>query len=110
MATTSYSILGQQLPSANTLTTLYTVPAATQSVVSTLAVCNQSALSATFGIAIRQAGATQTAKQYIAMGNYAPPNDTILLTLGMTLSATDVISVSASTATVSFNLFGSQIQ
>jgi hypothetical protein len=43
------------------------------------------------------------------MGTTVPANDTVLLTIGVTLTATDVVSVSASTATISFNLFGSQI-
>jgi len=106
---TEYRVLGQSLPSANTLTTLYTVPAAKQAVCSTIAICNQAIGAATFGIAIRQAGAAQTASQYIAMGTTIPANDTVLLTIGVTLTATDVVSVSASTGTVSFNLFGSQI-
>ena len=106
---TEYRVLGQSIPSANTLTTLYTVPTAKQAVVSTVSICNQAATAATFGIAIRQAGATQTASQYIAMGATAPANDTIVLTLGLTLTASDVVSVSASTATVSFGCFGSQI-
>ena len=111
---TAYKILGQQLPSANSLTTLYTVPGgttptATTTVISTISVCNQATTNATFGVAVRQAGAAQAAKQYLAMGNTVPANDTVVLTLGITLSATDVVSVSASTATVSFNLFGSEI-
>jgi len=106
---TEYRVLGQAIPAANTLTTLYTVPAAKQAVCSTVAVCNQAAVAASFGIAVRQAGAAQTASQYIAMGTTVPANDTVLLTIGVTLTATDVVSVSATTATVSFNLFGSQI-
>ena len=106
---TEYRVLGQSIPAANTLTTLYTVPTAKQAVCSTVAICNQAATAASFGIAVRQAGAAQTTSQYIAMGTTVPANDTVLLTIGVTLTATDVISVSASTATVSFNLFGSQI-
>lgn len=106
---TDYRVLGQVLPSANTLTTLYTVPASKQAVVSTITVCNQAATNAAFGICLRPAGASQTTSQYIAMGAVAPANDTIVLTLGLTLTATDVVSVSATTATVSFGCFGSQI-
>jgi len=106
---TEYRVLGQLLATANTLGTLYTVPALKQAVVSTISVCNLAATNATFGICIRQAGAAQTASQYIAMGATAPANDTIVLTLGITLTATDVVSVSASTSTVSFGCFGSQI-
>jgi len=42
MATT-YKVLGQSKPSAATNTTLYTVPASTAAVISTLAICNDSA-------------------------------------------------------------------
>lgn len=106
---TDYRVLGQVLPSANSLTTLYTVPAAKQAVCSTIAICNQSVTAATYGICVRQAGASQTASQYLAMGATVPGNDTIFMTIGISLTATDVISVSASTATVSFNVFGSQL-
>ena len=44
---TNYKVLGQSIPSATTATTLYTVPAATQAVVSTITVCNQAATAAT---------------------------------------------------------------
>ena len=36
-------------------------------------------------------------------------NDTTALTLGMTLAATDVITIYASTSNISFNAFGSEI-
>ena len=106
---TEYRVLGQSIPSANTLTTLYTVPTAKQAVISTISVCNQAASNATYGICFRQAGASQTASQYIAMGATVPANDSIVMTLGVALTASDVVSVSASTATVSFGCFGSQI-
>lgn len=104
-----YKVLGQVNPSATTLTTLYTVPANYSSVASTLTVCNQAASAATYRIAIRPAGATVENKHYIAYDGALPANDTVGLTLGMTLAQTDVVSVYASTSTVSFNLFGSEV-
>jgi hypothetical protein len=104
----AYKVLGQVVPSANTDTTLYTVPAATQAVCSTLIVCNQG-VSTTFRIAIRPAGATLDPKHYIAFDTAINANDDVLLTLGIALAATDVITVRAGTATVSFNVFGSEI-
>ena len=106
---TIYKVLGQSAPSATTLTTLYTVPSATDTVVSTLAICNQAATSATYRIAVRPAGATVEAKHYIVYGAVVAANDTTLLTLGITLDTTDVISVYASTANLSFSAFGSEI-
>ena len=107
MATT-YKVLGQVLPSATTATTLYTVPAATSAVCSTLTVCNQGP-STTYRVAIRKAGATLESKQYIIYDSIINSQDTAFYTLGIALETTDVVTVYAGTATVSFNLFGSEI-
>jgi hypothetical protein len=108
MATT-YKVLGQSNPSATTATTLYTVPSATQTVVSTVTICNQAATAATYRIAVRVAGAALSASQYIAYDVSLPANASDTLTLGITLNATDVITVYSSTATMSFGAFGSEI-
>lgn len=107
MAST-YKVLGQSNPSATTLTTLYTVPAATQAVASTMTICNLG-LSTTVRVAVRPAGAAIANQQYIVYDNVVNSNDTMFLTLGIALSTTDVVSVYAGTATVAFNLFGSEI-
>jgi glucose-6-phosphate dehydrogenase assembly protein OpcA len=106
---TNYKVLGQSNPSATTATTLYTVPSATQAVVSTITVANQAASAATYRIAVRVAGATLAASQYIAYDVSLPANASDTLTLGITLGATDVITVYASSATMSFAAFGSEI-
>ena len=108
MATT-YKVLGQSNPSATTATTLYTVPSATQTVVSTVTICNQAATAATYRIAVRVAGASLATSQYVAYDVSLPANASDTLTLGITLGATDVITVYASTATMSFGAFGSEI-
>jgi len=108
MATT-YKVLGQSNPSATTATTLYTVPAATSTVVSSLNVCNQAATNATFRIAVRPAGATLSASQYLSYDTTVAANDTISLNIGMSLATTDVITVYASSSTLSFILFGSEL-
>jgi hypothetical protein len=106
---TNYKVLGQSNPAATTATTLYTVPAATQAIVSTLTVTNQTATAGTYRIAVRVAGAALAAAQYIAYDVSLPGNATDTLTLGVTLGATDVITVYASAATFSFNAFGSEL-
>jgi glucose-6-phosphate dehydrogenase assembly protein OpcA len=108
MATT-YKVLGQSNPSATTATTLYTVPSATATVVSTIVICNQAATAATFRISVRQAGAAQTAAMYVAYDVTVGASDSTALTLGLTLATTDVVTVYASTATLSFAAFGSEI-
>jgi hypothetical protein len=105
----TYKVLGQSNPSANTNTTLYTVPAATSAVCSTLVICNQAASAATFRVAIRPAGATIATQHYTSYDTNLNANDSITITIGITLATTDVVTVRANTTTVSFNLFGSEL-
>ena len=105
----SYKIIAQASPSANTDTTLYTVPSSTQVVFSSITICNRASTAATYRIAMRPNGETLADRHYIAFGAGIPANDTIALTLGLTADAADVITVQASTASVSFGAFGSEI-
>jgi glucose-6-phosphate dehydrogenase assembly protein OpcA len=106
---TNYKVLGQSNPAATTATTLYTVPAGTQTIVSTVVVTNQAATAGTYRIAVRVAGAALAAAQYIAYDVSLPANASDTLTLGLTLGATDVVTVYASSATFSFSAFGSEL-
>ena len=105
----TYKVLGQSNPAANTNTTLYTVPAATSAVCSTIVICNQAASAATFRIAVRPAGAAIATQQYISYDTNLNANDSITMTIGITLATTDIVTVRANTTTVSFNLFGSEL-
>lgn len=100
---------GSATLTANTSTGLYTVPSSTSTVVSTVTVCNQASTAATFRIAVRPSGASLDNRHYIAFDTPIAANDTIALTLGITLATTDVISVYASATTLSFAAFGSEI-
>ena len=103
-----YKVLGQVNPAATTATTLYTVPASTSAVCSTLSICNIGA-STTYRVAIRPAGATLANIHYIVYDAAIEQYNTTLLTLGITLATTDVVTVYAGTANVVFNLFGSEV-
>ena len=105
----TYKVLGQSNPSANTNTDLYTVPSATSAVCSTIVICNQAASAATFRIAVRPAGAAIATSQYISYDSNLNANDSITMTIGITLATTDVVTVRANTTTVSFSLFGSEL-
>jgi glucose-6-phosphate dehydrogenase assembly protein OpcA len=106
---TTYKVLGQSNPSATTLTTLYTVPAATNAVVSSITVANLAATAATFRIAVRVAGSSISNEEYIGYDITVGASDTTVLTMGVTMAATDVLSVYASTSTIAFSAFGSEI-
>jgi hypothetical protein len=108
MATT-YKVLGQVAPSATTNTDLYTVGAGKSAVVSTIAVTNRAGTSSTYRIAIRVAGSALSNEEYIAYDATITANNTVMITIGITLGATDVITVYGSTANLSFNAFGSEI-
>ena len=105
----TYKTLAQSAPSATTNTDVYTVGASKQAVVSTITICNRAATAASYRIAVRPDGATLANEHYIAYDVAMAANDTTALTLGITLGDTDVITVYASTANLSFNLFGSEI-
>jgi len=107
---TAYKVLAQNAPSATTETTLYTVPSSTSSVISTIAICNQAGSSGTYRIVVRPAAdASTTQKHYIVYGATVAANDSIMLTLGLTLATGDVVRVYASSANMSFSAFGSEL-
>lgn len=108
MATT-LKVLGQSNPSSATPTDVYTVPSATSTVISTINICNQSANGSQFNIAIRPAGQSIDPKHYIAYNAGIAANDSVSLTIGVTLATTDVVTVTANNSSVSFNVFGSEI-
>ena len=105
----TYKVLGQSNPAGNTTTTLYTAPLATSAVISSMCICNQSASSGSFRIAVRPAGATLANQHYMSYDTLIPSNETIFFTIGLTLATTDVISVYANNTLMSCSLFGSEI-
>lgn len=101
-------VLGQVNPSATTATTLYTVPSAKSAVISTLVIANLTSTAAAYRIAIRVGGATLANSQYVAYDVTVGASDSTALTLGITLAATDVVTVYASTANLTFTAFGDE--
>ena len=106
---TTYKVLGQSNPAATTTTSLYTVPASTSTVVSSISICNLASSSATYRIAVRPAGASLANQHYLAYDVTVGASDTTIITVGLTLATTDVITVYSSTANLSFAAFGSEI-
>lgn len=104
----AYKVLGQSAPSAATATDLYTVPSAKSAVASTLTICNQNTTSITYRISVRPAGAALASLHYIAYDVLLPPNSTDTLTVGITLAATDVVTIYTSATGTSFHLYGSE--
>ena len=105
----AYKVLGQSAPSATTLTDIYTVPAATEAVVSTILVANRSATPTSFRLSVAPAGAADATSQYLYYDVALDGNDTFAATIGLTLATTDKVRVYATLATVSFSLFGTEV-
>ena len=105
----TYKVLGQVNPSATTATTAYTVPSATEAVISTVTVANLGPAPTYYRVAVRPNGATLENKHYVVYDASIAPQETQTLTIGITLDASDVVTVYAGTATLAFNLFGSEI-
>jgi len=105
---TTYKVLGQA--NGNTvIANVYTVPAATQAVISTIVIANRSTSNANYRIAVQPAGAALSNQHYIAFDSVVAGNDSIALSLGLTMGNTDVLSVNASSNVLSFSVFGSEI-
>jgi hypothetical protein len=104
-----YKVLGQSDLPATTLTSVYTVPAATEAVISTIIIANRAATAKSFRLAIRPDGASISNSHYIAYDVAIAANDSTTLTLGLTLNAADVISAYASAVDLSVNVFGTEI-
>ena len=107
MATT-YKVLGQ-LASTTSAVALYTCPSATQTIVSTLVICNRAAAAKTYRVILRPDDETLADKHYLAFDTPLAANDSIALTLGITMDASDKLYVSGSDTNLSFSLFGSEI-
>ena len=95
----------QLRPGAASLETLYTAPALTSAIISSLVVCNTSSVETTFRIAIRPASAGISDVHYLYYYVTIPGNDTFVLTGGIALATTDVVSVYATLSTVNFQMF-----
>lgn len=109
MATT-YKILGQTEPANTSNADLYTVPSSTEAIVSTIVVSNSTSGEVAFRIFIREDGATAGTENAIAYDTIIGANTQAAFTLGLTLSATDIISVrSSSGGALAFSAFGSEL-
>jgi Fe-S cluster assembly iron-binding protein IscA len=105
----SYKLLGQAAPSATTTTTLYTVPSATEAVISTISICNRGSAAATYRLSVRASGDTLANTHYVSYDSSVDANDTVLITAGFAVAAAHVVEVYASSADLTFSAFGMEV-
>ena len=106
---TIYKILGQAAPAALANTTIYTVPTGANTVISTISICNLLNSNTNYWVAFVPRGGVQTANSFIAHSVNLPAQDTVALTLGVTMGAGDSCNVYSLSGSVSFNLYGSEV-
>lgn len=110
MATSTYKILGQSAPTTTSNADLITVGASKSQIVSTLNVANVTATAATTRVFARIAGAAAAAGNALLYDVSIPANSSASFTLGITLAATDVITVQTGTANaLTFTAFGTEL-
>ncbi len=105
----AYKVLAQSAPSATTNTDMLTVGAGKSVVASTLSVCNRGTTAATYRVAVRPSGTALANQHYMIFDASIMPKDTVTLSVGITMATTDVLTVYASSANLSFSLFGAEI-
>jgi hypothetical protein len=106
---TSYKVLGQSAPLTANSSNLYTVPALTEAVISTITVANRGTENTSYRISVRPNGATLDNTHYVAYDVAIDRNSTQALTFGLTLDAGDVITVYANSSNITFSAFGTEI-
>lgn len=106
----NYKVLAQQeITTANAPVDMYTVPSNTETIVSTIAICNRGNSAHTYSIGVRVDGAMYDNKQYIAYNAPIGAYETVFLTVGLTMDASDIFLVMSNSTDLSFSLFGSEI-
>ena len=108
----TYRILGQTNPAANTMATLYTVPASNSAIISSITIANLNESDGTgnsFSIAVNVGGVAVSNTNYIAYRVNCPVKDSITLSLGITMNAGSIISVNANSSLLAFSAFGTEI-
>lgn len=108
MATT-YKILGQVSPTANTLSNVYVVPAATEGIVNSIIISNQTASNASFSIVVRPIDQSLDNKHYVVRGCVVPASDTMTMTLSLTLPANTILAANTNSSSISFGAYGVEI-
>lgn len=99
----------QGTSSTGTYSTLYTTPAATEAVISSLVICNQASSDVTVRIGLDATEGTPGNSEWLVYDAVIAGNDTVALTLGVTMEAQKYLRISSSANTCNFSAFLSEI-
>ena len=108
-----YKILGQIQTTANVLTTIYTVPAATNTMISTITICNQSPNTVSVNVAANVSGSAVTTRNFIVSSYSLGAAETLVLEPRVSLNVGSILSANVTGANassnISINAFGVEI-
>lgn len=107
-----YKRLGAINPTANTQTNVYVIPAATQAVMSTITICNQSSSNASYSLSLMDSSQWSNpapVATFLVRGAIVPAADSIILTMGITANAGCILAANTNDGNISFSAFGSEI-
>lgn len=106
----AYKILGQSKPSTTAVATLYTVPASTQAIVSTITATNLTGAATDISIYVVPAAGTAADSNAIVYQASLAAETLQGFTFGITLGAADSLQVKTETANnITFQAFGQEI-
>jgi hypothetical protein len=102
---TTYEILGQINPSANTLTNVYST-GSSSAVVGTITIHNFSDSNASYSLIVRPTGTALNTQHFIIRGGVAPSRELITITGAVTMNANTILVANTNSGSISFNAYG----
>jgi hypothetical protein len=111
----NYKVLGQILPTANSLTNVYVTGASTSAVINSIYVCNQSTTNGSFELVIRPTNEALANKHFYTIDSIKAA-DALIIQLGITMGPDTILAANTlyktgevAVANISYNAFGLEI-
>ena len=105
---TSYKLLGQISPSANTLTNVYST-GSSSAIVGTITIHNFSDSNASYSLVVRPTAQALATEHFIIRGGVLPARELITITGAVTMNANTILVANTNSGSISFNAYGVEI-
>lgn len=108
--TDTFKVLAQAALAATTLTDVYTCPASTQTILYAV-ICNRGGTATTFRVSVAANGAADATSQYLYYDQALGANESFIVPHkgSITIDASDVFRVYATSANVTVSVFGLEL-
>ena len=105
----TYKILGQVNPTANTLSNVYVTGASASAIVSTITIHNFSDANSSYSIVVRPINEDLANKHYVIRGGIIPARELISITGAVTLNSNAILAANTNSSSISFNAYGVEV-